>query len=101
VALASLNRERHGMKYHQYSKEEIAYIKRLYGEGVNYEEIKKRFAAEFGYEKLSNGVIWRHGGRNKKQKRRVVKVRGPLRPMERDLCKPTYCMYCGNKLKRW
>jgi intein-encoded DNA endonuclease-like protein len=80
-------------KYHKYTTEEKAYIKRLYQEGVIYEEIKKRYAAEFGYDKLSNGVIYRLGrGRNKPKGARCV-------PPSYSIPKQAYCSYCGAKLK--
>jgi hypothetical protein len=103
-----MNRERHGMKYHKYSKEEQAYIKRLYNEGVNYADIKTRFAAEFGYDKLGDGVIYRLCKKRRRKQSEGVK-RAIEAAKEKGIKKalrlvgvgpqPCYCAYCGHKLR--
>lgn len=64
---------------------------KLYKEQLQYEEIRKRTEAEFGYAP-SNGVIHRYGIGAYKGKRSKTKYIP-------QAVKPCYCAYCGNKLK--
>lgn len=81
-----------------YRKEEIAYLKKLYREGVKLKEISMRFEAEFG-RKIYCSTISRYGGRRYKKKRPL----GPNHPQyiesTHSAQQPLYCQYCGNKLR--
>ena len=82
-------------KNHYYNDAEKKYMKRLRNEGASYDEIKKRFKAEYGIVP-SNGVVWRYIHSKRRKKAIAVK---PVAVAKKTVTMK-YCSNCGVDLRR-